>query len=55
MLYEIQGVPKSCNLDLLNDKGKYENINYSNQHLVKNDQVLSTEKAVPKELSLSKS
>ena len=51
----IHRVLKSCNLDLLNDKANYQNISYLSQHLVKNNQVLSTEKLAPKELSLSNS
>ena len=46
----IRGVLESCNLDLLNDKGNYQNINYLNQHLIN---ILSTENLAPKNLSLS--
>lgn len=51
----IHRVLKSCNLDLSNDKANYQNISYLSQHLVKNNQVLSTEKLAPKKLSLSNS
>ena len=42
--------PKSWKLPVLNDKGNSKNIIHLNQHSIKNNQILATEKHIPKEL-----
>ena len=46
----MHAIPKSWNLAVLDDKCNCKNIKYLNQHLIKNNQILTIEKLITKEL-----
>ena len=48
--YLLHAIPRHWKLAVLNDKGDCKNIIYLNHHLIKNNQILATEKLIPKEL-----
>ena len=46
----IHPIPLSSKLNLLNDSGNCQNLEYLSDHFIKNNQILALEKLIPKEL-----